>query len=149
MDIKELLSLTVKNKASDLHLMVGIAPTFRIDGVLRTLTTSSLLKAAEIETMVFSLLTPEQKELFLTNKELDFSFSFSEIPDEELGRFRVNAYFQRGTVSAVMRFLTPSVRSIEQLGLPKICHTFSGLRQGFVIVAGPPGMENQLRSQQF
>ncbi|HSW47768.1 MAG TPA: PilT/PilU family type 4a pilus ATPase [Candidatus Saccharimonadales bacterium] len=139
MEIKELLSLTVKNKASDLHLMVGIAPTFRIDGILRTLTTSAVLKETEIETMVYSLLTPEQKELFLTNKELDFSFSFSEVPEVELGRFRVNVYFQRGTISAVLRFLTPSVRSIDQLGLPKICHNFSKLRQGFVIVAGPTG----------
>ena len=139
MNIQELLSLTIKNKASDLHLMVGVAPTFRIDGALGSLTTTSVLKAAEIEEMVFSLLTPEQKELFLTNKELDFSFGFSEIPDQELGRFRANIYFQRGTVSAVMRFLAPSVRSIEELGLPKVCHSFSSLRQGFVIVAGPTG----------
>ncbi len=139
MSIHELLALTIKNKASDLHLMVGVTPTFRIDGMLRSLTTIPVLKSTDIETMMYSLLTPEQKELFLTNKELDFSFSFSETPGEELGRFRVNIYFQRGTVAAVLRFLAPSITSLDDLGLPKICHTFSSLRQGFVIVAGPTG----------
>lgn len=139
MDINVLLNLTIKNKASDLHLLVGVAPTFRIDGALRFLTNSPVLKAEEIESMVFSLLTPEQKELFLTNKELDFSFSFSPGPEEVPGRFRVNAFFQRGTVAAVLRYLTPSVKSIEELGLPKVCHEFSKMRQGFVIMAGPTG----------
>ncbi len=70
MDVQELLSLTVKNRASDLHLLVGVAPTFRVDGALRYLTTSRALKEEDVELMVFSLPTPEQKELFLTNKEL-------------------------------------------------------------------------------
>lgn len=139
MDIHELLGLTVKNKASDLHLLAGVAPTFRIDGMLRYLTTHPVLKPIDVEEMVFALLTPEQKELFLTNKELDFSFSFTDKTEVELGRFRVNAFFQRGTIAAVLRFLAPSVRSIDDLGLPKICHSFASLKQGFVIVAGPTG----------
>lgn len=139
MDVQELLSLTVKNKASDLHLLVGVSPTFRIDGALRYLTTSPALKSSDVEEMVFALLTPEQKELFLTNKELDFSFSFADNSGKELGRFRVNAFFQRGTIAAVLRFLAPSVRSLDELGLPKICHSFANLKQGFVIVAGPTG----------
>lgn len=139
MDIQELLALTVTNKASDLHLLVGVSPTFRIDGMLRYLTTHAVLKSTDVEEMVFALLTPEQKELFLTNKELDFSFGFSDKTGQELGRFRVNAFFQRGTVAAVLRFLAPSVRSIEELGLPKVCHSFANLKQGFVIVAGPTG----------
>lgn len=139
MDVHELLALTVKNKASDLHLLAGVSPTFRIDGNLRYLTTQAPLKPAEVEEMVFALLTPEQKELFLTNKELDFSFSFTNSTEQELGRFRVNAFFQRGTVAAVLRFLAPSVRSLDDLGLPKICHSFANLKQGFVIVAGPTG----------
>lgn len=139
MEIQELLTLTVKNKASDLHLLVGIAPTFRIDGALRFLTTSQPLKEEEIEAMMFSLLTPEQKELFLTNKELDFSFSFKNASHEELGRFRANVFFQRGTISAVLRFLAPKVLSLEELGMPAICHSFANLKQGFIIAAGPTG----------
>lgn len=139
MDIQELFALTIKNKASDLHLMVGLPPTFRIDGALRYLTTYPSLKTTDLETMIFSLLTPEQKELLITNKELDFSFGFRGKGTNELGRFRINAYFQKGTVAAAFRFLAPGVRSIEELGLPKICHEFSKIKQGFVVVTGPTG----------
>lgn len=139
MDIKELLALTIKNKASDLHLLEGVVPTFRIDGALRYLTTHAVLAATDIEEMVFSLLTPEQKELFLTNKELDFSFSYPEKAEEALGRFRANVYFQRGSVALALRFLIPSIKTIEDLMLPKVCHKFASLKQGFVIVAGPTG----------
>src|SRR6266478_3561911 len=108
MDIKELLFLTIKNKASDLHLLVGLPPTFRIDGNLRYLTTYPAMKNEDIEAMVYSLLTPEQKELLLSNKELDFSFGFSQKGTREIGRFRVNAYFQRGYMSAALRYLAPN-----------------------------------------
>src|SRR5258705_113815 len=113
MDIKELLSLTIKNKASDLHLLVGIPPTFRIDGVLRPLSTYPALKSEDLEQMVYALLTPEQKELLLANKELDFSFGYGGIGKTgEEGRFRINAYFQKGYMSAAFRFLAPNVRTI-------------------------------------
>src|SRR5215475_10686568 len=98
MDIQELLSLTIKNKASDLHLMVGLPPTFRIDGSLRYLTTYPALKTEDLEEMIFSILNPEQKELLLTNKELDFSFGFRGKAATETGRFRINAFFEKGTV---------------------------------------------------
>lgn len=141
MDIQELLGLTIKNKASDLHLMVGLSPTLRVDGNLIPLSTFPVLKESDVEQMMFSVLTPEQKELFLTNKELDFSISYNELEGSNtgVGRFRVNIYFQRGTVSAVFRFLAPNILSIDQLGIPKICHGFATLRQGFVLVTGPTG----------
>jgi len=139
MDIKELLSLTIRNRASDLHLLVGIPPTFRIDGSLRPLSTHAALTSEDVETMVYALLTPEQKELLIANKELDFSIGFGETSNGEQGRFRVNAYFQKGYMSAAFRFLAPGVRSIEDLNLPKVCHQFSVLKQGFVLVTGPSG----------
>ncbi len=138
MNIKELLELTVKNKASDLHLMANIPPTFRIDGILRYLTSYPPLAVADCEEMLFSLLTPEQKELFQTNKELDFSFSFSYDNHEE-GRFRANFYYQKNTAAGVFRFLTPNTRTIEDLNLPEVLHTFSKLKQGFVMITGPTG----------
>jgi len=139
MDIQELLTLTIKNKASDLHLLVGLPPTFRIDGALRYLTTYPTLKTEDLETMIFSLLTPEQKELLLSNKELDFSFGYKSKAAQEVGRFRINAYFQKGSLSAALRFLAPGVRTIEELNLPKICHEFAKLKQGFILVTGPTG----------
>src|ERR1041385_3114532 len=120
MEIKELLSLTIKNRASDLHLLTGIPPTLRIDGVLRPLNNYPVLKSEDMEMMIYSLLTPEQKELLIANKELDFSIGFALDQPGGEGRFRVNAYFQKGYLSAAFRFLAPSVRTIEDLNLPQV-----------------------------
>lgn len=139
MTLKELLELTVKNKASDLHLLVEVPPTVRLDGQLRPLTNYPALTAQDIETMVHSLLTPEQKELLLANKELDFSYDFAKLSPTQTGRFRVNAYFQKGELAAVFRFLSTIIPTIEQLHLPKVSYDFAKLRQGFVLVTGPTG----------
>lgn len=139
MEIHELLDLTIKNNASDLHLLPGIPPAIRIDGILRYLASYQPVSPQEIETMMFSLLTPEQKELLVNNKEIDFSFGFGGGAYGDLGRFRANIYYQRGVLSGAFRFLQPSIRTIEDLHLPKICHKFAELKQGFVLVTGPTG----------
>jgi twitching motility protein PilT len=139
MDIYNLLDLTYKNKASDLHLIVGIPPAVRIDGVLHYLQGQERLQKSHIEQMVFSLLTPEQKELLLANKELDFSIGYGGGEYGDLGRLRVNAYFQRGYLSAAFRYLPREIRTIEELQLPTILHSFAKLKQGLVLVTGPTG----------
>ena len=139
MNIQELLSLTVKNNASDLHLLVGIPPSLRIDGALSSITTLPPVSNDDMESMIYSLLTPEQKELLVANKELDFSFGYGQGAYGDAGRFRINVYYQRGYLSAAFRFLPPNVRTIDELHLPKIVHTFSKLKQGLVLVAGPTG----------
>jgi len=138
-NIQELLQLTIKNNASDLHLLVGVFPAIRIDGTLRYLTSYEALTKEKVEELVYGLMTPEQKELLLANKELDFSFGFGGGAYGNLGRFRINAYFQRGYLAAALRFLPPVIRTLEQLEMPKICHDFAALRQGFVLVTGPTG----------
>ena len=139
MDIQELFKITVKEKASDLHLLAGIPPTLRVDGSLRYLTGHAPLKPEEIEEMIFSLLTPAQKELLIANKELDFSFGFGGGTYGDLGRFRVNLYYQRRYLSGAFRLLPPHILTIEELHLPEILHTFSNLTQGFILVTGPTG----------
>ncbi|KKP80454.1 MAG: twitching motility protein [Candidatus Levybacteria bacterium GW2011_GWB1_35_5] len=139
MEIKILLDETIKNNASDLHLLPGIHPAIRIDGVLRYLTNYPVLTSEEMEQMAFSLLKPDQKQLLLNNKELDFSFGFGGGTYGDLGRFRTNLYFQRGVLSGAFRFLQPVIRTIEELKLPKVCHSFAELKQGFVLVTGPTG----------
>ncbi len=139
MDIHELLNLTIKNDASDLHLLSGIPPSLRIDGALRYLSNYNPLEPSQIEEMVFSLLSPEQKEWLSKNKELDFSFGFGGGTYGNLGRFRANIYFQRGLLSAAFRFLLPNIRTIEELHIPKIVSSFSDLKQGFVLITGPTG----------
>lgn len=137
--IKELLELVVKNKASDLHLLVGIPPSIRIDGNLNILNRFPIVKGEDMEEIVFSLLKPDQKELLLANKEIDFSFGIGGGAYGDDGRFRVNIYYQRGYLSGAFRYLEPEIKTVEQLKLPKVVSRFAGMKQGFVLVAGPTG----------
>ncbi|MBI4089095.1 MAG: type IV pilus twitching motility protein PilT [Candidatus Levybacteria bacterium] len=139
MDIQELFKITVQEKASDLHLLAGVPPTIRVDGVLRYLTGFAPLEAQIIEEMIFSLITPTQKELLIANKELDFSIGFGGGTYGNLGRFRANLYYQRKYLSGAFRLFPPHILTIEELHLPKIIHTFSDLTQGFILVTGPTG----------
>jgi twitching motility protein PilT len=139
MTIQELLDQTIKNNASDLHLLNGIPPSIRVDGSLKYLTNYQNLTPDIISDMIFSLISPDQKEWLLKNKELDFSFGFGGGTFGNLGRFRANIYFQRGFLSAAFRFLLPNIRSIDDLHLPKALHNFSNLKQGFILITGPTG----------
>ncbi len=139
MEINQLLDIVIKNKASDLHLLPGVVPSIRIDGALKFLNTLPVLTKEQVEQMSFSLLKPEQKELLLNNKELDFSFGFGGGAYGDLGRFRANLYYQRGVLSGAFRYLEPTIKTIEELKLPKVCHTFTELKQGFILVTGPTG----------
>ena len=139
MDIQELFKITIKEKASDLHLLAGIPPTLRVDGSLRYIAGYPALEAQAIEEMIFTLIDPAQKELLLANKELDFSFGFGGGTYGDLGRFRVNLYYQRKYLSGAFRLLPPHILTIEELHLPEILHTFSNLTQGFILVTGPTG----------
>lgn len=139
MDIQELFRITVKEKASDLHLLAGIPPTLRVDGSLKYLTGYPSLKPEEIEEMIYSILTPAQKELLIANKELDFSFGFGGGVYGDSGRFRTNLYYQRRFLSGAFRLLPPNILTIEDLHLPSVLHSFSDLTQGLVLVTGPTG----------
>ncbi len=139
MNIQELFEATIKEKASDLHLLTGIPPAFRIDGSLKFLAKYAPLKSEEIEEMIYSLLTPVQKELLLANKELDFSFGVGGGSYGDLGRFRTNLYYQRRNLAGAFRLLPPTILSIEELHLPQILHSFSDLTQGLILITGPTG----------
>lgn len=139
MDIQELLKITIKEKASDLHLLAGVPPALRVDGSLMYLSEHGILAPQVIEEMIFSLLTPEQKELLVANKELDFSFGVGGGTYGDLGRFRANLYYQRRYLSGAFRLFPPSILTIEELNLPQVLHSFSELKQGFVLITGPTG----------
>ncbi len=139
MDLQELLSLTVKSNASDLHLLPGLPPVLRIDGKLSYLGNFSQMSPQSVQTMIYSLLSAAQKDFLTTNKDLDFSVGYGGGIYGDIGRFRVNAYYQRGQLCAEFRFLQKTIRSIEELKLPKILHEFAQLRQGLILVTGPTG----------
>jgi len=134
MEIQQLLQLTQDRNASDLHLVAGVPPTLRIEGVLSPIAGEPPLAPQETERLIKSVLSAEQNERLLVNKEIDFSLNFS-----DKGRFRVNAYTQRGTLAASFRFIPLRIPEIDELGLPQICHSFAQLRQGFILVTGPTG----------
>ena len=134
MTIQELLEFTLNKGASDLHLLPGIPPTIRINGLLMPVAQEPPLSEEEAAQLIFALVSDEQREIILVNKELDFSFSY-----QYQARFRVNAYYQKGVLSAALRLLPVKIPTIDELNLPKICREFAGLRQGFILVTGPTG----------
>ena len=134
MTAEELLQLACNEKASDLHLVVGIQPILRINGELRVVSSEVSLTPKHNQELVFSFLNEEQKETFLVNKEIDFSVSY-----RDLARFRVNAYYEKGNISASLRLIPSRIPTVDELKLPKICHEFTKLKQGFVLVTGPTG----------
>ncbi|MCL5676232.1 MAG: type IV pilus twitching motility protein PilT [Patescibacteria group bacterium] len=134
MELSQMLDLVLHNRASDLHLIEGAAPILRIDGELAPLVAEKQLTKDEVQNLVNSLLTDQQKELFSANKELDFSFSYS-----DQARFRVNVYHQKGSVAASLRLIPIKIPNIEELNLPDILHSLIQLKQGFILVTGPTG----------
>lgn len=134
MAIQNLLETAIQNKASDLHLICGVPPVLRIHGVLAPISGISPLTPEVLQNLIFEILSPEQKEILSTNRELDFSY---ELPGKS--RFRINAYHQRGTLAAAFRLIPLQIKTIDELKLPPICHTLANLRQGFVLITGPTG----------
>ena len=134
MEIKGLLEYTISKKASDLHLLFGVPPMIRVNGILFPVTGEEVLTPEATSQLVLSLVSEEQKEILLINKEIDFSFDF-----QGQARFRVNAYYQKGHLAAALRLLSNQIPKIDELNLPEICHTFAQLRQGFILVTGPTG----------
>lgn len=132
-DIQQLFSETARKEASDLHLIVGFPPMLRIAGTLVPVDSSKPLSIEDINALINSTLSEEQKEIFATNKEIDYSLA------TQVGRFRVNAYVQKGTAAAAFRLVPDNIKTVEQLGLPDICKEFVKLRQGFILVTGPTG----------
>lgn len=134
MDLKTYLQNVIDSKASDLHLISGIPPTLRINGELVAVNGAGILLPEQIGELLNQVLNNDQIERLKANKEIDFSLAFS-----DKGRFRVNAYTQKNNLSAAFRLIPLEIPSIDDLGLPKILHSFSNLRQGFVLITGPTG----------
>lgn len=133
-NIKQLLQLAVDREASDLHIITGIPPHLRVEGVLSPVSDEQVLTAEAVDKFVKEILSSEQLERLTVNKEIDFS-----LPFDQKARFRVNAYTQKGALAIAFRRIPLQIPKIDDLGLPKILHSFTGLRQGFILVTGPTG----------
>src|SRR6187399_1094390 len=132
--IEPLLDEVIKRKASDLHIQVGLAPILRVDGKLGPVPGTEVLNDEAVETLIFAILDEDQKQILLKDKEFDFSFAFG-----DLGRFRVNAFHERGNLAGALRLIPNEIMTIEQLGLPPIIDKFASYPRGLVLVTGPTG----------
>ena len=132
--MEELLNLMVQRGGSDLHLSVGSPPKIRVDGNLADTEYEALMPEAT-KKLVYSVLGADQIAKFEKNLEIDFSFGVS-----NLGRFRTNAFIQRGTVAAVLRVIPFEVYDFQTIGLPvKVCEWICNLPRGLVLCTGSTG----------
>lgn len=132
--IEILLEEVVRKNASDLHIQVGLPPMIRVDGSLIPATGTDVLDEATVERLIFAILDEDQKQVLLKDKEFDFSFAFG-----TMGRFRVNAFHERGNLAAALRLIPSDIRSITELGMPSIVQKFADYPRGLVLVTGPTG----------
>ena len=133
MVIEELLEKLVKDGGSDLHISSNLPPAIRIDGKL-TRVDMEPLSPDEVESLLFPMLSNEQRRTLEQNWELDFSYGI-----EGLSRFRVNFYKDKGNYAAAFRTITDKVPSFDQLGLPDIVRTTAEKPRGLILVTGPTG----------
>lgn len=142
-NIHDLLQLAVEKDASDLILTVGASPVLRIHGELEPID-HAVLKPEDVERLVFSVLREDQKHKLESKKELDFSLGF-----HGLNRFRVNVYYQRGSLACAIRAIPGRIPSFAELGLPAITATLSLRPQGLILITGPiPVMGKRLHKLQ-
>ncbi len=134
MNINTFFETAVKKNASDIHLTVGRPPILRIDGKLVPIDKTSVLSRIEMEKLVFSILTPGQKEKFLRERDLDLSYETS-----DGSRFRVNILWERNNTALVARVISAKLPAMEEIGMPQIAYEMTRARQGLILVTGPTG----------
>lgn len=134
LNMTDLLLLMAQKKASDLHLTVGAPPALRVDGSI-VQTDLEKLSPDLCQRLVYSLLSEPQKQRFEKTNELDVSFGV-----KGLGRIRMNAFRQRGSVGAALRAIPARFMTFEELGLPPIVNDLIKSPRGLVLVTGPTGV---------
>jgi twitching motility protein PilT len=132
-DIRSLLKKVVEQKATDLHLTAGVPPSLRIDNELKRLSIPAMTPEV-VKGMAFSILTDEQKKIFERDHEIDFATS---LPDA--GRFRINIYKQRNSISLAARIIIDDIPSTHELNLPDWIEGYALKNQGFILITGPSG----------
>jgi twitching motility protein PilT len=133
MDITQLLAFAVKNKASDLHLSVGLPPMIRVHGDVRRINVDPL-DHRQVHTMIYDIMNDSQRKVYEDLLEVDFAFEI-----EGLSRFRVNAFNQQRGAGAVFRTIPTKILTLDQLEAPRIFSELALRPRGLVLVTGPTG----------
>ncbi len=130
--LREILRLSIKEQASDVHFSVGHKPVLRIDRELVLLNNWDELDAQDTKGIAQVLLNEEQKQRLESGKTVELSYAM-----EEGARFRTSIFYQRGALSIAMRLIPSEIKSVEELNLPPVLHSFTQASQGFVLITGP------------
>lgn len=133
LDINKLLEAAVNKGASDLHLLATQPPVLRIHGALEPLEFTEL-DPADVQELLYSLLSRQQIRKFEETKELDFGIQY-----DLKNRFRVNLHQQRGFMEATMRLINAKISSFEELNIPDVVKDLTLLKDGLIIIGGPTG----------
>ena len=133
-DFSDILIEVIKQKASDLHLTSGAPPMIRKRGALVPIEGLPKLTPTDTREIIYAILNSSQRQRLETDWQIDFAYS---VPGH--GRFRVNAYFQRGTLGAAFRLIPSETVPLEKLGMPPVIRTFAKKPRGLVLVTGPTG----------
>ena len=133
-DFAEVLTRMAHERASDVHLSPGFAPALRVRGRIVPLAEYGLLTPQDTRDVAYSILNDDQRKRFESRKQIDLAYA---VPG--VARFRVNVFFQRGSISAAFRLIPHGIPKLEELGLPKILEDFTRKPRGFVLVTGPTG----------
>lgn len=141
-DIERLVSIVIREGASDLHLSAGLPPHIRSSGVLLPLVKERVLSPEDTLRYAEVLMGEGNKKLFAEEHEVDFSYSYQPKDGTTVGagaRFRGSAYYQQGSVSVALRYIPTAIKTIDDLVLPGILKDFAYKAQGFFLVVGPVG----------
>jgi twitching motility protein PilT len=135
MNITDILIAAKEEGASDIHLVAGKPPIFRVNGILKDMPgVEARLMPLDVKELGYSILNEDQEKRFEKDNELDFSFGISGV-----GRYRVNLHVQRGTIGASIRSLNTEIPHFSKLGLPEVVNSFTEYENGLILVTGPTG----------
>jgi twitching motility protein PilT len=134
MHVNDLLKIAVESAASDLHLKVGSYPMMRVRGMLIPATEERRLEHDDMLAMAAAVLPTSHREKFKDNREVDLAYSVA-----GLGRFRCNAFQQRGTIGMIFRVIPMRVSTIDDLALPAVLKGIAAEERGLVLVTGTTG----------
>ncbi len=133
-DFADVLTRMVEERASDVHLSPGFCPAIRLRGRITPLEDYAPLTSQETRDTVYSLLNDDQRKRFESHKQLDLAYA---VPG--VARFRVNCFFQRGSISAAFRRIPHQIPRLDELGLPRVLEDLTRKPRGLVLVTGPTG----------
>ena len=134
MNLNDILGMALKSNTSDIHLKAGLPPVFRIDGNLRPLPKAPRMTGESVRSMCEAIMNDRQRSMFEESNEVDLAYG---VPG--LGRFRVNVFMQRNSVSAVFRAIPFKIATLDDLLMPEVLKKIAEEPRGLVLVTGATG----------